>query len=219
MPLGHDINTQFEKANGLPEYLGTIQTGKSNFDATTPFYNVTSTLTLASVLATHTLVFTPVVSGEGRIVTLTAVAGAPANENQFTIDGATDADDAAALAAAINAHPVLSQWMVAASSGAVVTLAARVAAVLLNITQGVGATVTIARGLQFGRTLAGETLLLEASGDLRFGGGATAALAVTAANASTGKLLPDTTDRVVHMPPDRGYLASVTGTLLVFRLR
>lgn len=54
-------------------------------------------------------------------VTLTA-SSTPANENQWEIDGASDTLDAASLAAAINAHSVLSKVVSASSSNSVVTV-------------------------------------------------------------------------------------------------
>lgn len=78
----------------------------------------TGTLTLASVLATHTCTINGVV--------FTAVAGA-AGANQFSIDGATDADDATALAAAINASvtDLVAKHVTASAAGAVVTVTSR----------------------------------------------------------------------------------------------
>lgn len=72
------------------------------------------TITLATVLATHTVT----IGG----VTFTA-SSTPAGEAQFEIDG-TDTADAAALAAAINAHSTLSQVVSATSAAAVVTVSA-----------------------------------------------------------------------------------------------
>lgn len=73
------------------------------------------TLTLTSAVATDAITI--------GAVTLTA-SSTPANENQWEIDGADDAADAASLAACINAHSVLSKVVAATSASNVVTVAA-----------------------------------------------------------------------------------------------
>jgi phage tail sheath gpL-like len=73
------------------------------------------TLTLVSAIATDAVTI-------GK-TTLTA-SSTPANENQWEIDGASDTLDAASLAAAINAHSVLSTIVSATSASNVVTITA-----------------------------------------------------------------------------------------------
>lgn len=211
------IDTGFAEANGVWRYAGTIATTKSNQDTATPFLNETATLTLVSLLATHSLVVTPVLGG--RVVTLTGVAGAAANENQFSVDGADDAADAAALAAAWNAHSVLASYASAGVSSNVVTLTAKQGAPLLTITQGTGATITIARGANFGQSLAGKTLLLQAAGDTRIGWGASSAAAIAEADSTNGFLLADGASRVCLVPDDISHLASTGASLRVYRCR
>lgn len=80
------------------------------------------TITLASVAANDTVVL----GG----TTLTAKAS-PANENEFSQAG-TNTQDAAALAAKINAHSTLSQVLSATSSGAVVTVTCLIPGVIGN---------------------------------------------------------------------------------------
>ncbi|HEY9661950.1 MAG TPA: hypothetical protein V6C65_26135 [Allocoleopsis sp.] len=73
------------------------------------------TFTLTSAIATDAVTV--------GAVTLTA-SSSPANENQWEIDGASDTLDAASLAAAINAHSVLSKVVAATSAANVVTVTA-----------------------------------------------------------------------------------------------
>jgi phage tail sheath gpL-like len=73
------------------------------------------TFTLTSAIATDAVTI--------GAVTLTA-SSTPANENQWEIDGADDDADATALAAAINAHSVLSKVVSASASSNVVTVTA-----------------------------------------------------------------------------------------------
>ena len=73
------------------------------------------TFTLTSAVATDAITI--------GTVTLTA-SSTPANENQWEIDGADDAADATALAAAINAHSTLSKVVSASASSSVVTVTA-----------------------------------------------------------------------------------------------
>lgn len=211
------IDTGFAEANGVWRYAGTIATTKSNQDTATPFYNETATLTFASAVATNTVVVTPVLGG--RIVTLTGADGAPATENNFQTDAGTDAQDAAAFVTAWNAHSVLSGYATASSSGAVVTLTAKQGAPLLTITQGSGATITIARGANFGQSLAGKTLLLQAAGDTRIGWGASSAAAIAEADSTNGFLLADGASRVCLVPDDVSHLASTGASLRVYRCR
>lgn len=81
------------------------------------------TLTLTSAIATDAVTI-------GK-TTLTA-SSTPANENQWEIDGASNTLDAAALAAAINAHSVLSLIVTATSATNVVTITAKQKGVLGN---------------------------------------------------------------------------------------
>lgn len=82
-----------------------------------------ATLTLTSAVATDAIT----IGG----VTLTA-SSTPANENQWEIDGADDTADAASLAAAINAHSVLSKVVSASSELEVVTVTCLVKGVIGN---------------------------------------------------------------------------------------
>lgn len=81
------------------------------------------TLTLTSAVATDKVTI--------GAVDLTA-SSTPANENEWEIDGADDAADAAALAACINAHSVLSKVVSAESSSNVVTITALIPGVMGN---------------------------------------------------------------------------------------
>lgn len=81
------------------------------------------TFTLVSAIATDAITI--------GTVTLTA-SSTPANENQWEIDGASDALDAASLAAAINAHSVLSKVVVATRVDNVITVTALAKGVVGN---------------------------------------------------------------------------------------
>lgn len=74
------------------------------------------TLTLVSAIATDAITI--------GATTLTA-SSTPANENQWEIDGASDALDAESLKAAINAHSVLSLIVTATRSDNIVTVTAK----------------------------------------------------------------------------------------------
>lgn len=113
-----DKRDAFRRIAGHFEALAAGGAVSSAVDQRVSAVQATGTFTLASVLATHTC------SING--VTFTAVAGA-AGANQFSIDGATDTDDATALAAAINASAsaLVSNHVTASSSGAVVTITAK----------------------------------------------------------------------------------------------
>ena len=93
-----------------------------NSSATTPVA-ASGTFTLTSAIATDAITI-------GK-TTLTA-SSSPANENQWEIDGASDTLDAASLAAAINAHSVLSTIVLATSAAAVVTVTAHQKGILGN---------------------------------------------------------------------------------------
>lgn len=211
----HSINLDFVTANGTPTYIGSVATTKSNEDTTTPFHNASCTLTLASVLATHNVVFTPV--DGGRVYTLTFTS-TPTTENDVEVDGADNTADAAALVTVINAHSYLSGIVTASSSAAVVTLQAKAGCPLLNITQGVGSTITVARGGRFGQTLGGRTLIIQAAADTRIGFGRTSATAISAADATNGFLLAEGASRVVHVRPDFSHVASTGGTVRVYEV-
>lgn len=81
------------------------------------------TYTLVSCIATDAVA----IAG----VTLTA-SSTPADENEWEIDGASDALDAASLAACINAHSVLSKIVVATVASNIVTVTARVKGIIGN---------------------------------------------------------------------------------------
>lgn len=93
-----------------------------NSSATTPVA-ASGTFTLTSAIATDAITI-------GK-TTLTA-SSTPANENQWEIDGASDTLDAASLAAAINAHSVLSTIVLASSATNVVTVTAHQKGILGN---------------------------------------------------------------------------------------
>lgn len=209
----NSISLDFPRANGTLFYIGSVVTTKSNADTTTPFHNATSTVALASVLATHSLVFTPV--DGGRVITLTA-SSTPANENEFEIDGATNADDATSLAAAINAHSYLPGLVTATVSSATITLTAKPGCPLLNLTQGTGATLTITRGGRFGQTLADRVLVIQAAADTRIGFGRSSAEAIAQADSTNGFLLAEGASRVVHVRGDFTHVASTGGTIRVY---
>ena len=82
------------------------------------------TFTLASVVADEAITI--------GTETLTFKAS-PANENQVQSGGADDTADAVVLAAAINAHSVLSKVVKATSDDAVVTVESRIPGVIGNL--------------------------------------------------------------------------------------
>ena len=84
-------------------------------DSATAPAAASGTFTLASAIATDA-----VTVGQE---TFTA-SSTPANENEWEIDGADDTADAAALAAAINAHSTIGKIITATSAAAVVTITA-----------------------------------------------------------------------------------------------
>lgn len=94
-----------------------IQTGSADPVA------ASGTVTLASVIATDTLTIGP---------TTFTFTSTPSAETDVEVDGATDTDDAAALAAAINAHSTVSQVVTATSAAAVVTITAKQSGVVGN---------------------------------------------------------------------------------------
>lgn len=103
-----------------------------------------ATLTLTSAIATDAITIGP--------TTLTA-SSTPANENEWEIDGATDADDAAALASAINDHSTLGQIVTATSASNVVTVTCKTKGVVgnaINISSADGTIVASAANLSGG---------------------------------------------------------------------
>lgn len=99
--------------------LGVIDVQSSSSDPVA----ASGTFTLTSAIATDAISI--------GAVTLTA-SSTPANENQWEIDGASDALDAASLAACINAHSVLSKVVTASASSNVVTVSAKQKGVVGN---------------------------------------------------------------------------------------
>lgn len=116
-----------EEVLALSQYFKELAIGtkSASVDVATGSANpvaASGTFTLASVPADDTVI----IGG----VTLTAKAS-PANENQWSQAG-TNAQDAASLAAVINAHSVLSLSVVATSSQAVVTVTSKVKGTIGN---------------------------------------------------------------------------------------
>lgn len=103
-------------ATGIKSASVDVQTGAANPVA------ASGTFTLSSVPVDDTVTI--------GTVTLTAKAS-PANENQFSQAG-TNTQDAASLAAVINAHSVLSLSFVATSAAAVVTVTSKVKGTIGN---------------------------------------------------------------------------------------
>lgn len=98
---------------------------RANFDVQTGSADpvaASATATLVSVPADDTII----IGG----VTFTAKAS-PSGDNQFSQAG-TDAEDATALAAKINAHPTLSQAVTASAATNVVTIRAKQKGVIGN---------------------------------------------------------------------------------------
>jgi len=94
-----------------------VQTGSASPVA------ASATFTLVSAIATDSITIGPVV----MVATST-----PTLSTDWEIDGASDTLDAASLAAAINAHPTLSQIVTASSATNVVTVAAKQKGVVGN---------------------------------------------------------------------------------------
>jgi len=82
-----------------------------------------ATLTCVSVIATDVV--------QIGTITLTGTSGG-AEDDEFDIDGASDTLDAAAIAAAINTNPTLSEIVVATSAVGVVTVTAHQKGVIGN---------------------------------------------------------------------------------------
>jgi hypothetical protein len=109
----------------LPTNLGEYATG---------WIRIPNTITVGSTVSVGDVVFNAVASSEGLLVngtyitvgssvswgtlgvTLTAVSGTPANENQFTVGISKDADTASLLSV-INAHSILNIYYVAIAGG------------------------------------------------------------------------------------------------------
>ena len=112
---------------------GTVyaQSGSSNPVA------ASGTLTCASVVATDTVTIGP---------TTFTFTSTPTLSTDVEVDGADDTADAAALAAAINAHATVNQVVTATSALGVVTLAAKQRGVVGNFIKlaSTGGTVTVA---------------------------------------------------------------------------
>lgn len=115
---------------------------RSNINVMASGVYATGTATLASVVATNTIV----IGG----VTLTAVSSAPTNA-QFLV-GSSNSATATNLAAAINANTSLDQVVQASASGAVVTIACIVPGTIGNLVtlSAGGGTITVAAALAGG---------------------------------------------------------------------
>lgn len=94
-----------------------VQTGSADPVA------ASATLTLTSAVATDAITI--------GAVTFTATS-TPSAETDWEIDGATDADDAAALASAINDHSTIGQIVTATSASNVVTVTCKTKGVVGN---------------------------------------------------------------------------------------
>lgn len=215
--LSYDTNHDFAKANGVWRYAGTVVTTKSNEDTTTPFWNRSFTVTLASLDNDDTLTFTPIDPALTRAIVLTAKA-VVANENQWLNGAVSDADDAANLKAAIEAHSVLAGLCSVSISSATLTVSARNDAGGIYTVTGSDADVTVARGVLWGRSLAGKTLLVQAAGDTRVGFGRSSADAISQADSTNGFLLAGDASRVVHCRGDITHVASTGASLRVYEL-
>lgn len=107
-----------ENIRRCADYLKKISTGHiaasvDIADSATAPVAASGTFTLTSAIATDAVTI-------GN-VTMTATS-TPSVETDWEIDGATDADDATSLAAAINAHSVLGALFTATSASNVVTV-------------------------------------------------------------------------------------------------
>lgn len=112
------LSEHFKKvAAGQTRAAVDVQTGSADPVA------ASGTFTLASVVQDEAVTI--------GAVTLTA-KDSPSGENQWQTGGANDTADAVTLAAAINAHSVLSQVVTATSAAAVVTVTAKVKGVIGN---------------------------------------------------------------------------------------
>lgn len=139
-----------EQVSRLADFMVAVAAGLKHanidvYSSTSAPVAASGTLTLTSAIATDAVSI--------GSVTLTA-SSTPANENQWEIDGATDADDAAALAACINAHSVLSKVVSAAAASNVVTITALQKGVIGNHIRLSSADATIVAS---GAVLAGGT--------------------------------------------------------------
>lgn len=86
-----------------------------------------------AVAATGSVLFASFVEDDTITVGATVLTGkdSPSGENQFEVDG-NDAADAAAFAACVNAHSVLSKYVSASANSATVTLTILVPGVIGN---------------------------------------------------------------------------------------
>lgn len=114
-------NKAREAALALSEHFKAVASGvsRASVDVHTGSADpvaASGTFTLASVVEDEAVTI--------GAVTLTA-KDSPSGENQFQTGGASDTADAVVLAAAINAHSVLSQVVTATSAAAVVTVMAK----------------------------------------------------------------------------------------------
>lgn len=153
------IEAVLDIINHLQALAGGHSTGtiKAQTSTANPV-SASGTLTMTSSIATDAVTI--------GTTTLTAKAS-PANENEWTSGGATDDDDAAELAAVINAHSVLSQIVSATSVGKVVTVSANqpgvggnviklssadatIVASVANLAGGTGGAASVAKTWSFG---------------------------------------------------------------------
>ena len=112
--------------NGLA--AGALQGNVKLTGSATDAVAASGTLTLASVIATDACTIGPVT------FTFTSTPStSTATAQDVEVDGADDTADAAALAAAINANQTTKEVVYATSSGAVVTVTARVPGLIGNM--------------------------------------------------------------------------------------
>jgi len=124
-----DTNRSREAALALSRYFKDIASGRmrGSFDVQTGGaapVRATATWTLASVIATDACTI------GGVTFTFTST---PSAETDVEVDGADDTADAAALAAAVNAHSTIGGQVTATSALGVVTITAKEAGVSGNL--------------------------------------------------------------------------------------
>jgi hypothetical protein len=152
--IAQDIIQDANRAQvGVKEIINILHAGAGN-------QKQSSVVALTGEKSTAT--FTLVSVAEDDAVTIGAVTltakDSPSGENQWQTGGASDAADAVTLAAAINAHSVLSKVVVATSASNVVTvtsIAIGIAANQIAISE-TGTTITASGSFLAGGTITGS---------------------------------------------------------------